>query len=144
MGPYLTTRPHRLSTRCDNVSVALRPGCHAYTLSADCPPGHQARQHPALRLARRLHLRQVAHFGLGKHTDSAGIYMPKWLRNAERYTVGVDIWSLAIVFAKRAGGLPDYQGSYKKSTTAWNKAVVIGALVVSARGTQRADPVSPR
>jgi hypothetical protein len=140
-----TTRPHRLSTRCDicvSCSPPWLPCIHALrrlSIGTSSPTISCASFRPTVPSASSLPTLAWA------NTQTAPeIYAKVVTQDAERYTVGVDIWSLAIVFAKRAGGLPDYQGSYKKSTTAWNKAVVIGALVVSAGGTQRADPVSPR
>ena len=75
-------------------------------------------------------------FGLGKNTDqlktfcgtlryaAPEIYSKMAERHAKQYTVAVDIWSLAVVFAERASGLPKYYKSYGTSTTAWNKAVL--------------------
>ncbi|KAN0069565.1 Serine/threonine-protein kinase DCLK2 [Elaphomyces granulatus] len=68
-----------------------------------------------------LTLDEFADFGLANTQTAPEIYAKVVTQDTERYTVGVDIWSLAMVFAERAGGLPDY---YKKSTTAWNKAVL--------------------
>ena len=78
---------------------------------------------------------KFADFGLSKNTDqlttfygtlwyaATEIYAKVVTKDAERYSAGVDIWSLAVVFAEMAGGLPEYHNSYKTSTTAWNKAV---------------------
>lgn len=44
--------------------------------------------------------------------------------NTESYTSAVDIWSLAMVFAERAGGLPQYHDRYRKSATAWSNAIL--------------------
>ena len=78
---------------------------------------------------------KFADSGLGKNADqlktfcgslryaAPEIYAKVVTKDAERYTAGVDIWSLAVVFAERAGGLPEYYNSYKTSTTAWNTAV---------------------
>ena len=78
---------------------------------------------------------KLADFGLGKNADqlktfcgslryaAPEIYAKVITKDAERYTASVDIWSLAVVFAERAGGLPEYYNSYKTSTTAWNTAV---------------------
>ena len=79
---------------------------------------------------------KFADFGLAKHASylktfcgtlkyaAPEIYAKVGSQDAARYTVGVDIWSLALVFGERACGLPQYLDSYAKSTTVWNKAVL--------------------
>ena len=79
---------------------------------------------------------KLADFSLGKNADqlktfcgslryaAPEIYAKVVMKDAECYTAGINIWSLAVVFAERAGGLPEYYNSYKISTTAWNTAVL--------------------
>lgn len=79
---------------------------------------------------------KFADFGLAKHASylktfcgslkyaAPEIYAKVDSRNDERYTAAVDTWSLGLVFAERECGFPEYLESHKKSTTAWNKAVL--------------------
>jgi hypothetical protein len=98
------------------MSVASRPGYHAYICTRSPPIVHR----DILRFISPdgSICVKFADFGLANTQTAPEIY-------AKRYTVGVDIWSLVMVFAERAGGLPDY---YKKSTTAWNKAVCTSGI----------------
>lgn len=43
---------------------------------------------------------------------------------ARLYTSAVDIWSLGVIFAERAVGLPYYSKSYQSNTTAWHEATL--------------------
>ncbi|KAL7935635.1 putative serine/threonine protein kinase [Trichoderma chlorosporum] len=78
---------------------------------------------------------KFADFGLGKKSEplqtfcgtlayaAPEIYDKVCDKNRSCYTPAVDVWSLAVVFAERQHGLPEYLYRYTESTVAWNSVV---------------------
>src|SRR5579862_2816480 len=104
--PSASTRPHRLSTRY-GICVSYSPPI----VHRDIKPDNILRfvsPDGSIRV-------KFADFGLSKNTDqlktycgtlwyaAPEIYAKVVTKDAERYTAGVDIWSLAVVFAQRTG-----------------------------------------